>query len=110
VLDRLRPPLDLLDLVHDQDAASRVGVQAGRIPLLPQPGGIAQRRLVRADEAHRPLEVVRHLLYQRGLPHLTCTGDDLEMPPRFVEAARQLGSSGASKCAHRSTLRIERTC
>lgn len=34
VLDRLGPLLDLLHLVHDEDAAFGLGVQAGRIPLL----------------------------------------------------------------------------
>ena len=52
-LDGFSPVCCLLDLVDDEERAIRirvVGLEPGRLPLLRDPPGAAQRRFIRGDE------------------------------------------------------------
>ena len=88
-LDRLRPPDDFLHLIEDKERPGRapiIGEQAGRFPLLLDPDGVAQRRLVGAGVVRRERGQFRRLSDQRGLSDLSRSGDDLEKAAGFLES------------------------
>jgi len=82
-------------------------LQPRRFPLLAQPRAIAQRRLVGADEAHRALQLLGHLLHQRGLAHLPRPGDHLQVAPWLCQPTGQLGGLWALVGVLRFTLHVE---
>ena len=90
-LDRLGPADGLLHLVENQDGAVGTGGQARGLPLLGDPLGAAQRRLVGASEADRNLRRLSDLLHQGGLAHLPRPRHDVDESSRFSEPPGQLG-------------------
>lgn len=71
--------------------------QARRFPLLRDPVGTAQGRLVGTGEADGNGEVFGDLLNQGGFTDLTCAGHHLDVSPRFPESAGELGSLRSPK-------------
>jgi hypothetical protein len=90
-LHGLRPAVDLLHFVENEDGVRGAGSQARRLPLRRDPLRPAQGRLVRTRGHDRAAERVRHLLDERRLPDLPRPHDDLHETPRLGEPGREDG-------------------
>jgi len=96
-LDGFGPPDGLLHLVEHEDGALTTGDQARSFPLLGDPLGTAQGRLVRAGEPERQPGGAGHLLHQGGLAHLPRAGHDLDEPTGLGQTPGELGGVGTPK-------------
>ena len=88
-LHGLRPVGDFLDLIEYESGTMPFPFARGiarRLPLACEPLAIAEGRYVGAQERHGTGGLGGDLLDERGLPHLSGAGDDLDVAPRFPEA------------------------
>ncbi len=85
-----------MDLIQHEHRTRFVGaLQPRGLPLLSDPVGAAQCRLVGAYVAHGNAEFTGNLLNESGLSNLTRACHDLQEPARLGEPRGQHGALGA---------------
>lgn len=87
--------------------AGLTSVQTRGLPLLRDPPGATQGRLVGAGVADARTDLVGDLLHQRGLAHLPRPGHDLDEAAWLGQTPTQLGSLGALIAGFRITQHHE---
>ena len=91
-LDRLRPSIDLLDLIEGEHGSPSSGFpagDAGSIPLLFHPCPPAQRGFVGGSVHHTTATVLQHVTDEGGFTDLTRSCHDLDEMPVFLETTRE---------------------
>jgi hypothetical protein len=88
--------VDLLDLVEHQEGSLTFcpGLESGEVPLLFQPGPIAQGRFIRRRVVGRESGVAHHLSDHGGLSDLPRACNHLEKPASLAEPFQEFGVDG----------------
>ena len=103
-----RATRNLLDLIqHEHRTRFAGGLEPRGLPLLTNPVGAAQRRLVCADVAHGDTEFTGDLLDESRLSNLARACDDLHEPPRLDEPLGENGTLRALEVSLSFTHYIE---
>src|SRR5665647_1714966 len=105
--DGLGPGRHLLHFVEHEHTAIGARTRPSSRPLLADPRGALQGRLVGAGVAHGHAQAIGDLGHQRGLADLPGAGPGLDEAPRLGQALRELAGHRPGVCRFRFAHHVE---